>query len=335
MRLRILNAEPENYSPRARAVLESFAHVDDSRLSREELERRIADYDVLVVRLGYRVDRKLLACAIRLKAVVTATTGLDHVDLDAARARGIDVLSLQGEREFLDMITATAEHAWALLLALVRRVPAAFASVLEGEWDRDRFVGWMLRDRPLGIVGYGRLGRMVGRFGRAFGMRVLAFDPVTPETEEGVEFVGLADLLRGADAVSLHVPLSAATERMIGAHELRVMKRGAWLVNTSRGQVIDEKALLRALESEHLGGVALDVLAEEGVLRGETLRIHPLVQYASTHDNLILTPHIGGATHESIEQTEVFMARKLQRWTKSGGPLKRTGKTSRGGRSPH
>ncbi|MBI3628964.1 MAG: hydroxyacid dehydrogenase [Candidatus Rokubacteria bacterium] len=319
MRLRILNVEPENFSPAALAILESFAEVDARSLSVEDLRRHIPDYDVVMVRLGYRVDGDLMARAPRLRAIVTATTGLDHVDVEAARARGVEVFSLQGEREFLDTVTATAEHAWALLLAVARRLPAAFASVMAEEWDRDRFVGRELRGRTLGVVGCGRLGTMVARFGLTFGMRVLAHDrrPVTLPDE--VTAVTLPELLRQADVVSLHVPLCPATQGMLGAREFGLMKPGAVLINTSRGPVVDEAALLEALESCRLGGAGLDVLAGEEDASGAWMKTDPLIEYARRHDDLVITPHVGGATHESMERTEVFMARKLQaavvRWS--------------------
>jgi D-3-phosphoglycerate dehydrogenase len=310
--LKILNAEPENYSPAARRILESFAEVDERVVSPAELQSRIAGYDVLIVRFGHRVDRALLEAARKLRFVVTAATGLDHVDLDAAKAHNVEVLSLQGEHDFLDSIKATAEHTWALVLALARRIPAATASVVNGRWNRDAFIGLELRGRTMGIVGYGRLGRMVGRFAAAFEMHVCACDPAPRSGGDDVRCLPFEALLQESDVVSLHLPLTDATRGLIGPRQFERMKRGAWLINTSRGGIVDESGLLAALEAGRLGGAALDVLANEDSRSAAWLEGHPLVAYASRHDNLLLTPHLGGATREAMAATEEFMARKLQ-----------------------
>lgn len=310
--IRILNVEPRNYSAQARRTLQSFAQVDECTLSPAELRDRILDYDVLIVRFGHRVDRALLEAAGKLRFVVTAATGLDHVDLEAAKAHNVEVLSLQGEQDFLDSIKATAEHTWALLLALARRIPAATASVVNGRWNRDALIGSELRGRTIGIVGYGRLGRMVGRFATAFEMHVCACDPAPRSNGDEVRFLPFEALLQQSDVVSLHLPLTHATRGLVGPRQLELMKRGAWLINTSRGGVVDESALLAALEAGRLGGAALDVLVNEDSRSAAWLEGHPLVAYASRHDNLLLTPHLGGATREAMAATEEFMARKLQ-----------------------
>jgi D-3-phosphoglycerate dehydrogenase len=307
---RILNAEPEGYSVEAMAVLQDLGKVDARPLNRAELLAVLPEYDVLIVRLGLQVDREVLQRGRRLKAVVSATTGLDHIDLNAARELGVEVLSLRGEVDFLRSIPATAEMTWALLLALVRRIPAASRSVLAGEWERDRFRGHDLSGKRLGILGLGRVGSMVARYGLVFNMRVAAFDPHPQSWVEGVERLpAMDDLLARSQVLCVHVPLNEKTRSLIGAGELSRLPQGALLVNTSRGEVVDEAALVSALESGYLGGAALDVIAAERVGGVES---SPLAAYARTHDNLLITPHIGGATWESMAATEVFMARKLE-----------------------
>ena len=175
-RPRILNAEPDRYSVRARAALEEVGDVTEEALDREGLLKALPAHDALIVRLGHRVDTALLDAAPRLKVVATATTGLDHIDLKACKERGVEVLSLRGENEFLRSVVATAEHTWALLLALIRRIPAASAAVARGEWDRDAFRGRELEGKRLGILGLGRIGERVARYGQAFGMEVRGYD---------------------------------------------------------------------------------------------------------------------------------------------------------------
>ncbi len=307
---RILNVEPRGYSPAARAILAEAGEVVDQELTRTELLQRLDGFDVLVVRLGHTVDREVLDAAPTLKAIVTATTGLDHVDVAYAESLGVAVLSLAGETEFLRRITATAEHTWALLLALVRRIPAATASVAAGRWDRDAFRGGQLIGKRLGIVGLGRVGRQVARYGRGFEMTVWAYDPgATEPPQDGVLTASLSELLPHADVLTLHVPLRPETRHLIGGPELALLPDGAVLVNTSRGEVADEAALVAALESGRLAGAALDVVQGE---RDEAARAHsPVLAYAREHVNLLVTPHLAGATVESMEATEIFMARKL------------------------
>lgn len=309
-RFRILNAEPLGYSQEARAILDGIGRVDDGPLTRTDLLAAIPSYDVLIVRLGQEVDRRVIDAGARLKAIVSPTTGLDHIDVDYASSKGIKVLSLRDEHALLRNIPATAEHTWALLLALVRRIPWAFRSVESGAWDRDAFRGAELMGKRLGIVGLGRIGEMVSRYGLAFGMRVAAVDRSWNRSVPGVERVpGLGDLLQRSDVVSLHVPGDPDTDELVGATELDAMPRGSVLVNTSRGRVVQKQALVRSLEKGHLAGAALDVIDDEQ--NPDRRDSSSLLAYARTHSNLLITPHIGGATHESMEKTEVFMARTL------------------------
>jgi len=185
--MRILNAEPEQYSDEARHILSAIGEVTEQRLSQHELVRWVPAFDVLIVRLGLKVDRPVIDAGQRLQAIVTATTGLDHIDTSYAHARNIAVLSLSGETEFLRSIHATAEHTWALLLALLRRIPDATAAVRAGRWDRDAYRGYELFGRRLGILGLGRIGKEVARYGIAFGMQVAAFSPNCEAWPDGVE----------------------------------------------------------------------------------------------------------------------------------------------------
>ena len=250
-----------------------------------------------------------------LKGIATPATGLNHVDLEAAQQRNIQVLSLRGETQFLQNIYATAEHTLALTFALLRNIPAACLHVSEGGWNRDLFRGRELHGKTAGVIGYGRVGRMVARYLQALGMRVLATDPKLDKadvdstgSDAGILIVPMQELLGKADLVSLHVALSAETNGMFGRAEFAQMKPGAWLVNTSRGELVDEQALLSALQTGRLTGAALDVLCEE---RSSGMGSHPLVEYARHNDNLIVTPHIGGCTSESMHATEDFLADRV------------------------
>lgn len=315
--LNILNVEPDQYNAEARSILQTFGALVEQNMTRGELLARIHEFDVLIVRLRHRVDGEIMDAAPRLKFIVSATTGLDHIDLDHAARKGITVLSLRGEVEFLRSVPATAELTWGLLLALLRHIPAAHASVLGGNWLRDDYKGRDLKGKRLGIVGLGRIGEKVAAYGNIFGMSVGAYDPFCPGWPLNVHrFEALNDLLRNSDVLSLHVPLNTETKKMIGANELGCLPRGAYLINTSRGGVLDESALLEALQNGQLAGAALDVLSnEQQFAQGGP---NALVDYARSYANLIISPHIGGATRESMHMTELFMARKLAACLKKG-----------------
>jgi D-3-phosphoglycerate dehydrogenase len=306
---RILVAEAQGFSPEAERILRDAGEVVLADLDRAGLIAALADVDVLWVRLRTRIDADVLAAAPRLRILATNTTGLTHVDLDACAARGVQVVCLRGETDFLKDIHATAEHTLALVLALLRRLPAAFRHVESGGWDRDPFRGGEIHGKTFGIVGYGRLGRLVGGLAAAFGARVLAFDPYVSEVGPGVEKVGLDELLAASDIVSLHVALTPETTGWFDAAKIARMRRGALLVNTARGEVLDEAAVLAALEGGHLGGGAFDVLTGE---RSSGMGHHPFVRLAREGGPVVVTPHIGGATWESTHKTEDFLAGKLR-----------------------
>lgn len=315
-RYHILNLEPEGYSGEARAVLAQVGEISDGPLGRRELLERVSAYDILIVRLQHQIDQEVFEAGKNLRVIVSGTTGLDHIDLEAAEDREIPVLSLKGERAFLTTITATAEHTWGLLLALMRRIPEAIDSVRAGQWDRDALKGRDLEGKRLGIVGLGRLGRQIAKYGSAFRMRVAAYDPFIDDWPSSVvRAPSLAGLAAESDVLTVHANLHGGSVKLIGKPELDALPRGSVLVNTSRGQILEEEALLNALVSGQLGGAALDVLADER--RPDTRAKNPLLTYAKHHRNLLITPHIGGATHEAMCRTEVFMAHKLTQYLHS------------------
>lgn len=303
----MLIAEPEGFTAEAVDVLRRVADVDQLAIEPEQLAWAFDNYDVIWLRLGHRIDAELVKGARRCRFIANAVTGLDHVDLDACAQKGIEVLSLRGEREFLREVRATAELAVALALALPRHLNAAVASVNQGHWRRDDFRGHELYRKTAGIVGVGRLGSIVGEYFAALGMDVIGYD-VRPFRSDVIEPVdNLEALLRRADIVSLHVALTKDTKYLVGRPELRMMKPSAILINTARGAVVDGDALLDALRGAEIAGAALDVVEGEPDLGVE----HPLISYARSHRNLVITPHIGGNTHESFIKTEVFIAEKV------------------------
>lgn len=313
--MKIVNLEPDGFSSVAVEELGRIGEYESlpagSTYGSEAFRAAVAEADVLWTRLAFRVDVDLLGMSPRARFVVTPTTGLTHVDREALERAGVELLSLAGEGSFLDSITATAELSWLLVLALQRRLLPAVFDVRAGRWDRDRWRGRQLAGRRLGIIGMGRLGRMVAEYGRSFRMEVVHSDPSHVDPIAGSNPVALDELLASADVVSLHASLNARNVGLIGGRELGLLRDGAMLVNTARGELVDEDALLETLRSGRLGGVATDVLADEVTVTAFGVHEHPLVTYARSHDDLLITPHLGGACTDAMEATEVHMARKL------------------------
>lgn len=292
-KFRVLLAD--EIAPEGLAILEEAGGLEvDPRggIDGEELRSIIGGYDALIVRSRTTVTAELLEAAERLKVIGRAGVGVDNIDLEVATRRGIVVLNAPGGN-----VISAAEHTFALMLALVRHVTQAAVSLRGGAWERSRFKGIELHGKTLGLVGAGRIGSEVAKRARAFGMRVLAYDPyISRERAErvGIELVTLPDLLEESDVVSIHTPLTEETDCLIGARELEHLKPTAYLINAGRGGVVDEGALADALEEGRLAGAALDVFAREPVPAD-----HPLLGL----QNVLPVPHLGAATREA--QTSV------------------------------
>ncbi len=295
------------FAPAARAVLEGAGDVAGF----DEFDARLPEADAVVLGLEVHLHGDRLARAEKLRVIATRTSQLRHVDVDEAKRRGIEILFIEPGAQPLQDTASTAEETWALLLALVRNVPWAFDSVKAGRWERFRYGGHELRGKTIGLVGFGRLGRMVARYAEAFGMRVLAFDPYVDDATATFQ-----EVLAESDVVSIHCTWSDETCGMIGAMQLAWMKPGAVLVNTARGEIVDEDALLDALGSGRLAGAAVDTLAGE-LPDGSHVASHALVAYARDHENLIVLPHLGGATEEATERTQVYISERLVGWLAS------------------
>jgi D-3-phosphoglycerate dehydrogenase len=298
------------YQPSNRALLDGCFAVTELADPRQDTDEVLAGTEVLFAPLGYKVDEAKMQRAPRLKAVVSNTTGIPHIDAEAARRRGIVVCALHDEPDFLDRITPTAELTIGLMIACMRRIPAASRAAANGRWDRRPWgAPRMLSRLRLGIVGYGRLGRKVAAVAEAFGMDVAYFDPYVAGGVGSLEA-----LAARSDVLSLHAPANAETAGIISRSVLERLPRGAVVVNTARGELLDTDALLDLLESGHLQAAALDtVVGEYDPTHVEVFGRSRLAQYAREHDNLLLTPHIGGSTVDAWSETERFVIEKACR----------------------
>jgi D-3-phosphoglycerate dehydrogenase len=285
------------------ALLRKDFEVDvRPELALDGLADAIGPYNALVVRSQTKVTEEVLARAPELKVVARAGIGLDNVDVEAATRRGVMVVNAPQSN-----IVSAAEHTMALLLAQARNVPQAHAALKSGAWERERFQGVELHGKTLGIIGLGRVGAMVAQRAVAFGMRLVAFDPyVSKERAKaiGVELMpNLEALLVQSDFVTIHLPRTPETEGLIGERELALMKDGARIVNTSRGGIVDEKALVTALRDGKLGGAALDVFATEPVPHA-----NPLLVF----EQVVVTPHLGASTQEAQDKAGTAIAEMVR-----------------------
>jgi D-3-phosphoglycerate dehydrogenase / 2-oxoglutarate reductase len=266
---------------------------------KEKLAAAIGDFDGLAVRSATKVTSKILDKAKGLKVIGRAGIGVDNVDIPAATAKGIIVMNTP----FGNSIT-TAEHAVSLMLALARQIPQADASTQSGKWEKNRFMGVEITSKTLGIIGCGNIGSIVADRAHGLRMKVIAYDPfLSPERARdlGVEKVELAELLKRADFVTLHTPLTEKTRNIIDANALAAMKKGVRIVNCARGGLVDEQAVRAALDSGHVAGAAFDVFTEEPATA------NPLFG----HPNVVCTPHLGAATTEAQENVALQIAEQM------------------------
>lgn len=283
----------------AQAVLRSCSVDDRTGIAADELVKIIADYDALIVRGRTKATASLLEAATRLKVIGRAGVGVDNIDLAAAKSRGVTVVNAP-----VSTTLAVAELTFSLLLALAREIPRADASMKQGQWLKKELEGAELYGKTLGILGMGHIGSEVARRARAFGMNVLGYDPLlTPDEIRGrvAEPVDRDELLARSDFVSLHLPLLPETRGMFNAEQFAKMKDGARVVCAARGGIIDEAALLAAIESGKIAGAALDVFASEPPGATDLVK----------HPRVIATPHVGAQTAEAQSRAAEDIAHEV------------------------
>ena len=290
-------------------LLKEFCEVDVFPYERppfkDEIIERLKDKDAILCLLTDKIDKEVLESSKNLKVISSFSVGVDHIDVDEATRRGIYVTYTPGV-----LTEATADFTWALLLAIARRLVEADKFIRSKswkiQWSPTMLLGSDVYGKTIGIIGLGRIGLAVARRAKGFNMKILYFDvnriPLDLEKELNAEFCSLERLLKESDFITLHVPLNKSTYHMIGENELRLMKPTALLINTSRGAVIDEKALIKALKEKWIAGAALDVFEKEPIDED-----NPLLSM----DNVVLTPHIASATHEARSKMAEVSAKNL------------------------
>ena len=305
-KLKLYIAERNDFSNEVFQELETRFEILDFKenISIKEILKQV---DIFWFRLAHKLDSTVLDKSTKCKYLLTPVTGIDHIDEKLCNELGIQIICLRGEVDFLKNVRATAEHTIALTLALLRKIHPAVSDVQSGNWNRDNFRGYELYEKKVGILGYGRLGKIVARYFHAFDCEISYFDI---EEKIGDTFCvrlnTIESLFENNDIISLHIPLNEKTIGIINKDLLQKMKVNSILVNTSRGAIINEIDLLEVLKFKSIKGAALDVLDGEPNIQNSEL-----VKYSKSNSNLIITPHIGGNTYESFAKTEKFLADKL------------------------
>lgn len=295
----------DNLSEKGLSILRSEPDIEvdvKTGLSPEELADTIGPYDALVIRSGTKVTAEVLARADNLKAIGRAGAGLDNVDREVATSRGIVVMNTPGGNT-----VSTAEHTWALMLALSRNVYPAARSLAEKRWDRKKYAGTEMFGKTLGTVGLGRVGGVVASRALAFGMKVLAFDPYVPEShlaKLGYQAATLEEVYAQSDYITLHAPATDETKGMINAEAIAKMKEGVRIVNCARGAIINAADLAAALDSGHVAGAAVDVYDKE-----PPDHEYPLFN----RDNCLCTPHLAASTTEAQENVAIAVSKDVIR----------------------
>lgn len=275
-------------------------------ISREELLEVAGGYEAFIIRSGTKVDREVLQRAARLKLVARPGTGLDNVDVEYAKSKGVTIVNSPES-----LVEGVAEHVILLMLALSRKLVEADLGTKSGKWEKNALMGRELKGKVLGVVGLGRIGRRIAEVARTLGMSILVYDVIAlpPDVLSGLgaRVVSLDELFASSDYITLHVPMTPETAHLVGRARLSQMKKGAFLVNTSRGGVVDEDALAAALKENRIGGAALDVFERE-----------PPAGAIMSAPNTILTPHIGGQTDEAQTDAIVAIGEKVRAFFSSG-----------------
>lgn len=268
-------------------------------LSEDELVAIIPQYDGLLVRSQTKVTEKIMEAATRLKVIGRAGVGVDNINLEAATSRGIIVINAPDGNTI-----TTCEHAFAMMMALARHIPQAYAKTIKGEWDR-KFLGVELRNKTLGVLGMGRIGSEVAKRAKAFGMDILGYDPFLTEDRAeklGVKLATVEDIVKNADFMTVHTPLTPETKHMIARPQFEIMKKGMRIINCARGGVVDEMALIEAIDQGIVAGAAFDVFEKEPPEAD-----HPFLN----HPKIIVTPHLGASTVEAQENVAIDVSEQV------------------------
>lgn len=301
--------EPLNFSSKAIEDLGSIGHVDI--YDDVAIDVFLSNKEILFVRLGYQITKEIFVKAPKLKYLCSPTTGLNHIDQDAAKEYGVTIISLKGEVDFLNNIRATPEHIFGLTIALLRNYKDAFSKLAIKTWNRDLYRGSELYGKNVGIIGLGRIGKLLNDFFKPFGVTMHWYDKniqTKIETQGTLKHTDIESLIKSVDIVIISIDFNKENEGLFDKDKINMMEN-KWIINCSRGEVFDEVYLLKMASKGWFKGLALDVILNETEPKNNRLEWAAITE----DQNVIVTPHIGGCTYESMEKTELFIVNKLIR----------------------
>lgn len=312
MKKNIIYLGPKEKFPLIKEQLLKFKILFLSK--KEEIELHINNcYAILDASMKIKFDKSLLEKAGNLELFVTATTGSSHIDTEYLNSINVPLLTLKGQRELLNNITPAAELSWLLLLMCARNAYDAVSDVKNGNWDRNKFPGKMLNGKTIGIIGLGRLGMWMVKYANAFGLRCLGYDPFLQDDNPNVETTSLDELLKKSDFITLHVNYDPNKPKVLEKKHFSLMKKGVIIINTSRGELIDEESLLDGLIQGNIAGAGLDVLSGE-----PNVWENNIFKKRNSKLNLVLTPHIGGFSYDALVHVLKFCCNRIKIFEANG-----------------
>jgi len=277
----------------------------EPNITKDELSKRLSSWEDIEYlftnpnKQNFVLDEEVLGNS-NIKVINTCSTGLNHIDMDYCERNNIEVLSLKEDFELINELPSTAELSFGLMMSLLRKIPEGFNSVKKGEWDYEPFIGRQVKGLTIGIIGYGRLGKILVKLLSGWGVKILVNDPYVEVDDENCIRTTMNELWKQSDVVFLHLHVTDITRTMVGDYFLSNMKRGSVLINTSRGELVDEGDIIKSITDGHLGGYGTDVISDEFGNVSDS----KLVKFSKENDNVIITPHVGGMTWEG--QTKAY-----------------------------
>ena len=300
MNLKILVITPIEHLKQTFELMKTFDYIYKPYLNKKELieilknDKSINALFTNPNKQGFILDKEVFINS-NIKIINTASTGTNHIDKVYCTNNNIKIYSLTKDYDLINQLTSTSELAFGLMISLLRKIPFSFDSVKNYEWNYEKYIGRQIKDFNIGVIGYGRLGKMMVHYGLAFGMNVYVYDPYQKVEIENVNQVNLNNLLINSDVVSLHVHVTDETRKMVNKDFIEKMKNNSYLINTSRGELVDELEILKNLENDKLAGYGTDVIADEF----SDIKKSKLIEYSKNEKyNIVITPHIGGMTYE-------------------------------------
>jgi len=313
--MKLICPDPKTFSSECIQEIKKIFNAHLKEISQNKFNKIGKDYNIILTRFTRYVGKEVLSKNTKVKYVLTPTTNPEnYIDLKAAKENKIKIFSLKNENKFLNNIPATAEHTWLLILALCRKIIPATKYESIKSWSPINYKGVQLKDKTIGIVGFGRLGKKVASYAKSFGMKVIFYDRRISGIKNCKKVNSLYSLVSKSDIVTIHATLNNETFYMFNKKTLSKFKKNSLLINTSRGELVDSKALVSSLRKKEIQGAGIDLIENEVSLKNREK--DPLIKYSKKNSNIVVTPHIGGYTYESVKDTDLFILNKFKKYIK-------------------